>query len=165
MTSRQHWPTSRRVEGDTSGAEELLAQSLDLFRAVGDVYGVATSFSDLALHAFRRGDLEAAARNIRESLGLSSSIGDALTGVHTPRGRIRRGSRAGARRRLRASCGAAEALSAANGFEIFVLERRLIDETTETVRERLGDRFEAEFSAGAALELEAAVELALAAID
>jgi hypothetical protein len=62
-------------------------------------------------------------------------------------------------------CGAAEALSTANGFEIFVLERRLIDETTQAVRERLGDTFESEWSAGSALELDAAVELARASLD
>jgi hypothetical protein len=153
------------VEGDTAGAEKLLEHSLDLFRTVGDVYGVATSFSDLALHAFRRGDLEAASRNIRESLGLSSSIGDALTSVHTlvvASGVALAREHDDACARL---CGAAETLSAANGFEIFVLERRLIDETTEAVRERLGDRFQAEYSAGSALELEAAVELALASLE
>jgi predicted ATPase/class 3 adenylate cyclase len=153
------------VEGDTAGAEKLLEHSLDLFRTVGDVYGVATSLSDLALHAFRRGDLEAASRNIRESLGLSSSIGDALTSVHTlvvASGVALAREHDDACARL---CGAAETLSAANGFEIFVLERRLIDETTEAARERLGDRFQAEYSAGSALELEAAVELALASLE
>jgi hypothetical protein len=46
-----------------------------------------------------------------------------------------------------------------------VLERRLIDETTNAVRERLGSRFDEEWTAGSALELDAAVELALASID
>jgi tetratricopeptide (TPR) repeat protein len=153
------------VEGDTTGVEELLAQSLDLFRAVGDVYGVATSFSDLARLAFRKGDVEAAARNVRESLELSSSIGDAMTRVHTlviaSAVALARGHDDACAR----LCGAAEALSTANGFEIFVLERRLIDETTQAVRERLGDTFEAEWSAGSALELDAAVELARASLD
>jgi predicted ATPase/class 3 adenylate cyclase len=153
------------VEGDTTGVEELLAQSLDLFRTVGDVYGVATSFSDLARLAFRKGDLEAAARNIRESLELSSSIGDAMTRVHTlvvaSAVALARGHDDACAR----LCGAAEALSTANGFEIFVLERGLIDETTEAVRALLGNQLEAEWAAGSALELDAAVELALASID
>ena len=46
-----------------------------------------------------------------------------------------------------------------------MLERRLIDETTEAVRARSETEFEAEWAAGSALELDAAVELALASID
>jgi hypothetical protein len=96
---------------------------------------------------------------------LSSSIGDALTAVHTlvvASGVALARGREDACARL---CGAAEALSAENGFEIFVLERRLINETTEAVRARLGNQFEPEFAAGSALEREAAVELAIASID
>ncbi len=40
-----------------------------------------------------------------------------------------------------------------------------MDETTEAVRARLGSRFEAEWSAGSGLDLGAAVELALSALD
>jgi predicted ATPase/class 3 adenylate cyclase len=153
------------VEGDAAGAEELIARALVGFRTVGDVYGVAGAHSDLALHAVGRGDIDAAAEHLRECLPLSASIGDALTLVHSlsiacavalARGRDEACARL---------CSATEALCASNGFELYALEREVMDDTTEAVRARLGGRFTAEWSAGSALELEGAVELSLASIE
>ena len=62
-------------------------------------------------------------------------------------------------------CGAVRSICEGNGFALFPLESQLMSDTVETVRSRLGGRFESEWKAGSELEPEAAVELALASID
>jgi predicted ATPase len=153
------------VEGNDAAAEELLEQSGALLKEVGDVYGVATTLSDSALLALRRGDAEAAAVNIRESLRLSRSIGDELTGVHT----LSLAAALAFARERDVACarlyGAVRAICDEHGFDLFQLESKLMNDTLDAVRDRLGDRFEAEWAAGSELEPEAAAELALASID
>jgi hypothetical protein len=62
-------------------------------------------------------------------------------------------------------CGALGSIYEAHGFELFPLESRVLSDTVEAVRSRLGDRFEAKWTAVSELEPEAAAELALASID
>jgi hypothetical protein len=62
-------------------------------------------------------------------------------------------------------CAAAEALCSAHGFELDQHDRRLLDDTVPVARRALGERFEDAWAAGEELELPAAVELALQALD
>ena len=58
-------------------------------------------------------------------------------------------------------CGAVEALRAHTGYRIQRLELKVITETREALKSRLGDRFYELESRGAELELDDAVALAL----
>ena len=153
------------VEGDDASAEALLTESGALLEEVGDVYGVATTLSDSAMIAVRRGDMDAAAVNIRESLRLSSTIGDELTRVHTLTLAAAVALARGREEDCARLCGAVRSIYESHGFELFPLESKLMDDTVAVVRSRLGERFEAEWTAGSELEPEAAAELALASID
>ena len=155
----------RMVEGNDEAAEELLMQSQRKFQAIGDVYGVALTLSDLALLALRRGALDVTESNIRESIRLSRTIGDTLTGVYAV---SLAASLALARERndlCARLCGAVRAICDAHGFELFPIEAKLMAETIEEVRARLGDRFDSEWAAGSELDAEAAFELALSSLD
>jgi len=153
------------ISGDKVRAAELVAQSLEMFRAAGDIYGVAGSLQEVAMIALRAGRLDEAAVSLRESLQLSVSIGDAQTLAHSlstsSRLALERG-RADISARLSA---ATEALCGAHGFKLAPTARQSLSETIEAAHAVLGDRFETEWAAGESLDLDAAVELALAAID
>jgi hypothetical protein len=56
-------------------------------------------------------------------------------------------------------------LCSAHGFELDQHDRRLLDDTVPVARRALGERFEDAWAAGEELELPAAVELALQALD
>ena len=155
----------RTVEGDHAEAEKLLGESGALLEEVGDVYGVASTLSDSALLAVLRGDVEAAVPNIQESLRLSGTIGDELTRVHTLTVTAAVALARGREEECARLCGAVHSICEGHGFALFPLESQLMSETVETVRSRLGDRFEAEWTAGSELEPEAAVEVARASID
>lgn len=153
------------ADGDEDRAAPLIAEALEGHRSVGDVYGTALCSADLAIVAFRRGDVELAARNLSESLRLSSSIGDthslvAILAYVVPVV-LARGD-AGRSAQL---CAAAGALCSAHGFELDQDDRRLLDDAVPAARRALGDRFEDAWAAGEELELPAAVELALEALD
>jgi hypothetical protein len=119
----------------------------------------------LAIVALRRGDIEHAAANLSESLRLSSSIGDthslvAMLAIAAAVVLARGDADTSAQ-----FCAAAEALCSAHGFEFDQHDRRLLDDTVPVARRALGERFEDARAAGAELELPAAVELALQALD
>jgi predicted ATPase/class 3 adenylate cyclase len=153
------------ADGDEERAAQLFAEALEEHRSVGDVYGTALSFASLATVAFRRGDVEQAARNLTESLRLSSSIGDthSLVGILATAVPVvlARGD-AVSSAQLSAAAGA---LSKAHGFELDQDDRQLVDDTTLAARSALGDRFEEAWAVGEELELRAAVDLALQALD
>ena len=54
--------------GEDQQAEALVVEALEGHRALGDVYGMASCLASLAAIAVRRGDMDAAAVHIRESL-------------------------------------------------------------------------------------------------
>jgi predicted ATPase/class 3 adenylate cyclase len=153
------------ADGDQDRAAPLFAESLEGHRSVGDVYGVALTYANLATIAFRRGDIEQAARDVSESLRLSSSIGDthSLVGILATAVPVVL-ARGDALRSAQLSA-AAGALCNAHGFELDPDDRRLLDDTVASAREALGDRFEDAWAAGEGLELAAAVDLALQALD
>ena len=151
-------------EDDDVRAAVLLAEALDGFRALGDVYGAATCLASRGLIAHRAGNLELAITNVRESLQLSHSIRDVLTlswtlalaaAVVLARGDPRAAARL---------CAAVEALCRAHGFEFGLAEGQPLGDTVTAVRRTLGGGFDEAWEAGADLDLDAAVELALGAL-
>jgi predicted ATPase len=152
-------------KGDEEGAVELTKEGVAGARAASDAYGVAVGLMNLAMLTLRRGDIEAAAGALHESLQNSFSLGDANTIVQTIPGAaavaLARGN-ADASARL---CAADEALSKAHGFELGPEESQLLAETAHGVRAALGDDIDRAWAAGAELDLSAAVELALHALD
>jgi predicted ATPase/class 3 adenylate cyclase len=153
------------ADGDDDRAALLFAEALEGQRSIGDVYGMALTFASLAILAFRRGDVDDAARNLSESLRLSSSIGDthSLATILASAAPVvlARGDAVGSAQ----LCAAAGALCNKHGFELDPDDRRLLDETVVAARGALGERFEDAWAAGEALELPAAVDLALQALD
>jgi tetratricopeptide (TPR) repeat protein len=153
------------VDGDEDRATPMFEEALEGHRAVGDVYGIALCSANLAVIALHRGDVDHAAANLSEGLRLSSSIGDTHSLVETL---AMAGTVVLARGDPVASaqlCGAAEALREAHGFELGPYERRLMDETVIAARRSLGNGFEDTWAAGAELELPAALERALRALN
>jgi tetratricopeptide (TPR) repeat protein len=65
-----------RARGEDERARQGLLRALELFRAAGDVRGVAASLDDLAQIETLRGDLEAAAQAAGEALHLRREAGD-----------------------------------------------------------------------------------------
>jgi predicted ATPase/class 3 adenylate cyclase len=153
------------VEGDEEGAEALLDEALEGHRALGDVYGVATCLASLAILAHRHGDLEVAAANLRESLQLSYSIRDTLTLSWTLTIAaalvLARGDPYAAAR----LCAADEGLRRVHGFELELAEGQALGDTVIAVRSALGNGFDEAWAAGADLDLDAGVDLALRALD
>lgn len=152
------------LEGDALRAASLFKDALEGSRACGDVYLTANLLADLAKIALRIGDVDAAAANLREGLQLGSSIGDAhslagILAVAAATALARGNPQAGAR-----ICGAVKAACSALGFELEKAERQLIDDTTRALGESLGVGFEEARTAGAELDLAAAVELAIHAL-
>jgi predicted ATPase len=153
------------VEGEDDRARELLEESLEGSRIVGDIYMIASSLNNLATLALRGGELDRAAGQLRESIQLFNSIGDARDLVLTlavSGGVVLALGDAQTSARL---CAGTEALGDAQGLALDPLERHLVDETVTVLRRELGDGFEQAWRSGADLDLEAAVELALRALD
>jgi tetratricopeptide (TPR) repeat protein len=153
------------ADGDEDRAAPLFAEALEGHRSVGDVYGIASCSASLAIVAFRLGDVEHAARNLSESLRLSSSIGDTHSLVPFLAYAVPVILARGDAVRSAQLCAAAGALSGAFGFELDPDDRRPLDETVAASRRALGERFDDAWAAGEELELPAAVELALQALD
>jgi len=155
----------RLVEGDDERAAALYEEALEGHRALGDVYGAATCRASLALLAHRRGEIEVAAANLRESLRLSYSIRDVLTLSWTLAIAaalvLARGDPCAAAR----LCAADETLRRLHGFELELAEGQLLGDTIAGVRSTLGDGFDEAWVSGADLDLDAAVSVALGALD
>jgi predicted ATPase/class 3 adenylate cyclase len=153
------------VEGHEERAAVLIEEALESHRRLGDVYGAASCLADLAILAHSHADLEVAAVNIRESLELSYSIRDILTLASTLAIAaalvLARGDPDAAAR----LCAADEALRRVHGFDLDLIERRLLADTVTALRNALGHGLDEAWAAGADLDIDAAVELALHALD
>jgi predicted ATPase/class 3 adenylate cyclase len=153
------------LAGDDGRARVLIEEALEGSRIVGDVYMIASSLANLADLALRAGDLERAAGNLHESIELFASIGDTRDLVMTIAFSVAAVLALGDPNTSARLSAAAEALCRAHGFKLDPLNERMLDETVAAVREELGEGFEEAWAAGAELELAAAVELALGALD
>ncbi len=153
------------AEGDDKRAAALIKEALEGHRELGDTYGAATSLATLAVLARRHGDLEGAAVNLRESLELSHSIRNVLTLSWTlPLAAalvLARGDLYAAA----GLCAADEELRRVHSIDLDLAERQLLDDTVDAARNALGPGFEEAWAAGANLDLDATVDLALRALD
>jgi predicted ATPase/class 3 adenylate cyclase len=156
---------ARTIDGDLAGSESLLEDALRAVRSIDDSYGIATCLNDLALHAVRRGDVDRAAELLAESIPLSIAIGSVLVAAYTfplaAAVALSRGDPGSATR----LCAACQAICDDRGFDLDQVMLALLRDTIAEVQGMLGDRFEEQWAAGAALDVEAAVELAIASID
>jgi predicted ATPase len=152
-------------DNDEERAAPLLEEALEGFRVVGDVYGTAGALESLALVALHRGEVEQATANLSNSLRLSSSIGDTHSLVDTLATAAAVVLARGDALTSTQLCAASEALHSAHGFGLDPDDPRLLDDTVPAARVALGERFEDAWTTGAELELAAAVELALEALD
>jgi predicted ATPase len=156
---------ARTVEGDLAGAAKLLEEALVALRTIKDAYGIAMCSTHLAQLAVRRGDVDRAAEHLAEGIPLSVSIGSVLVAAHMlpPAAAVAlaRGKPAAAAR----LCAACRAFSEDRGFELDATVLALIRDTSEEARSILGDGFGEAWAAGAQMELDVAVELALASLD
>ena len=153
------------VEGDEERAAALIEEALEVHRRLGDVYGAARCLADLGMLAHRNGDVEVAAVNLRESLELSYSIRDVLTlswtlAIAAALVLARGDSYTAAR-----LCAADEGLLRVHGFDLEPAENQLLRDTVTAVRSVLGNSFDEAWAAGADLDVDAAVDLALRALD
>src|SRR5207245_5036843 len=147
--------------GDDERAAVLWAEALEGLRAVGDTYGVGSVLANKATVALLRSDVEGAAADLRESLRMSSSIGDTQTVAHTlPVVAVTLWSR-GEPHAAVTLAAAGDALCTTHRFELDSLERELVDEAMQAARQALGDTFDQAWQAGAQLDVDAAVELAV----
>jgi tetratricopeptide (TPR) repeat protein len=152
-------------EGDDERAAALLEEALRGHRALGDVYGTAICLAKSAELAHRHGDLEVATANLRESLQLSYSIGDTLTPSWTLAIAAALLLARGDPYVAALLCSADEALRRVHGFELDLPEAQLFGDTLTVLRSALGDAgLDEAWAAGADLDLDAAVDLALAAL-
>jgi predicted ATPase/class 3 adenylate cyclase len=156
---------ARTLEGDYAGAEQLLQDALVALRSINDTYGIAMCSGDLAQLAIRRSDVDRAADYLSESIPLSVSIDSVLVTAHTlpPAAAVAlaRGDSVSSAR----LCAACQAICDDRGFDLDQVTLALLRDTIDEARAILGAGFEEHWAGGAQLELEAAVELALASID
>jgi predicted ATPase len=151
--------------GEYARARTLLEESLALRRALRDQWGIAYSHYDLGTLAFQQGDLAHATSLAQESLAAFWDLGnqeraavclDVLAGAATAQGALRRGARLH---------GAAGAIRDALGTVLPAQERARVAQTAATLRQALGDAFEAAVAEGATLPPDAVLRSALESID
>jgi tetratricopeptide (TPR) repeat protein len=153
------------AEGDDERAAVLLEEALEGHRALDDIYGAATCLAELAILAHRRGELEVAAAILRESLKLSYSIRDTLSLSWTLTIAAALVLALGDPYASARLCAADEALRRVHGFDPDQAEGHLLGDTVTAVRSALEDSLDEAWAAGADLDLDAAVALALSALD
>ena len=154
------------LEGDDDRARVMLQEALDGHRVLGDAYGMASCLQSLAALALRAGDTAAATVDLRESLRLSSSIRDSLTLVQALPVAAAVALAHGQTDAAARLCAVGEALCAARGLDLGPIERNVMDETVERLRDVLGERFDRPWAAkDETFDLEDVVEEALRALD
>jgi tetratricopeptide (TPR) repeat protein len=148
-----------RDTGDISRGRELLTQALTEARALGQPGAEANTIHSLADLALDEGDLAGATRHYREALELfvelrsTRSVAYCFAGLACVAARERRCTRAG---RL---WGAVERIEESPGARMLEYERERYEREMEALA---GEEFSAAVAAGRRLELEQAVDEALA---
>jgi non-specific serine/threonine protein kinase len=148
-------------DGDLDAAQANIEESLEIDRERGNERGIAINLGYLSSVALARGELDEAERLQAECLRALHELGDRfslLSALERSAGlAAARGDAALAARLAGAATGHREAL----GHPIMCWESDLLDGLLVSAREDLGAEFDAVAAAGATLELEEAVELAL----
>lgn len=151
-------------QGDLERASSYLRSALDGHVALGDAYGIASTLSTLASIELFAGDVDDAARDLGESMRLSRGIGsmyELIKGLSIAAAIVLARGRASDAARLLAC---SEVLAAAAGYEGWAKAVLVLGDTKGRLEAVLAERYAAEAAAGAALDLDAAVELALEAL-
>jgi len=150
-------------DSDYLGAKALFEDSIAALG--GEDFGTVVNLGNLALAAFRQGDLAEAAAKLRENLTLSLRLHDHNSTTHAleilAAVLAAREETAVAARILGASAGLRED----EGLALQTLEAALHEETIELVRARLGTDFERECATGRAATLAEMIEVAIARLD
>jgi DNA-binding NarL/FixJ family response regulator len=151
------------LSGDFKRAQVLLEESLDRFRQHGDVASTITPLYNLARLARERGDLAGARAHVREGLERAAAIGNRATIAAGLLAAAIDAVAAGQPARAARLFGAGEALREATGIAAQEVSRAYHGRALAEARSRLGEEsFAAEWRAGRALSLEAAIAEALA---
>ena len=132
----------------------------------GEELGTVVNLGNLALAAFRQGDLAEAAVKLRENLTLSLRLHDHLSTTHAlevlaavlaARGELALGGQI---------LGASAALREEEGLSLQELEAELHDETAELVRGRLGaDAYSRELADGHDADIAELIRIAIAQLE
>jgi DNA-binding CsgD family transcriptional regulator len=152
-----------RVGGDAARAAPLIAESLALYQAIGDLRCIALARAMLALVATQAGDLALAARHFGTALGEFRDVGDRMLVIFNLMGLAEvlfaQGRRGEAARLL----GAAQAIGEAAGTEFARVGHVTYASFLARAQACLGEApFSAAWAEGRALSLDRAVEAALA---
>jgi predicted ATPase/DNA-binding SARP family transcriptional activator len=152
------------VAGNLASAQANFEESLAIDREHGNERGLAINLGNLSSVALGEGDLDEAERLQADCLRELHELGDRFSllaalersaGISAARGDAVFAARL---------AGAAASLRERLGHPIAAWESELLDRFLEPARRELGEEFDLHAVGGAELELDAAVELALAAI-
>ncbi len=113
----------RQVQEDYPAARRLCVQSLELYRDIGDTWGVAQSAGDLGLTLVRLGETQEAIQLLRESLDLRTWFVKQPSGLSTSRLYLgialnQQGDKDGAIRELLASLEIADSIGFRHGIAL-----------------------------------------------
>jgi hypothetical protein len=151
-------------EHDYVRARRLFEESIAAMG--GEAFGTVVNLSNLALAAFRLGELSEAAARLQECLALSLTLHDHVSMTHALEVLAAllaaRGDGAFAGRVL----GSNAAMREEEGLSLQELEAELHEETEALIRGQLGpDRFTLELESGREAELDGLIQTAIARLD
>jgi non-specific serine/threonine protein kinase len=148
--------------GELAFGERLLHEGATVGRAAGDLFALAHLEGTLGHAAMLSGDLERAREHLVQALGLRRNLKSLSTVAFTVEKLGWLAALAGDARHAAHLLGAAAAMRARTGSEIYPYEVAGHDEAVRTARMALGNaRFEAVYADGRSMAVERAVELAL----
>jgi predicted ATPase/DNA-binding SARP family transcriptional activator len=150
------------AEGDHGSSRRLLEESLALSRDVGDRYWTMLSLLRLARVARTQGEYETAAALDREAMTLASGLGAKRAIAEWLEGMASTAASSGAFDRATSLMGAADAVRQAIGAPLPPRDVPGHEDQLALAREKIGDEsFEAAWTAGRGMQLEAAMRYAL----
>ena len=152
------------LQGDYDRAVPLLEESLALARKRGDDNSVAISLGNLGLVALACGQLDDAESLQREALQVRRTVRNLSHLARTIENLALIAAARSQAERVATLFGAAAEIRAETGARLLPGDQEQQDRAQRAARARVGDSaFEAAWTRGAALEVEAAIELALRA--
>jgi predicted ATPase/DNA-binding winged helix-turn-helix (wHTH) protein len=155
--------TASLLQRDYPAARAYYQRSADLFRALGDAWGLAVPLGKLGLVLCRLGHWDEAARYLKESLYVQREVGERWYLSLSVEGLAQWLTAQGRHERAARLFGAGEALREAVGAVVLVLYRDGYEQALAELRSGLGEeRLAALWMEGRAMALEQAVAYALA---
>jgi predicted ATPase/predicted Ser/Thr protein kinase len=154
---------TERLRGDRAQAARLLEEGLDLARDVGDTWSISVGLASLGRLAVDDSDRAGASSLLAESLGLCRQRGDRKIAAECLDTLAEVAGAGGEPARAARLAGAATALREAIGVQQSPTERSAREQRLAAIRTALGEQaFEAEWRSGLSLELDDAIDYALA---